>query len=77
MGRSLFESGDQVIVTSRSLNGLNELREKYDSAALPLKQDITDRAACFNAAAKAKAHFGRIDLVINNAGPMYSARRKN
>ena len=42
--------------------------EKYGSSVLPLELEITNRAACFEAIAKAKAHFGNIDVVINNAG---------
>lgn len=65
---AFLERGDQVVVTSRSLSGLTELSDKYGSAVLPLELDITNRAACFDAIEKAKAHFGRIDVVINNAG---------
>lgn len=65
---AFLERGDQVVVTSRSLNGLKELTDKYGSAVLPLELDITNRAACFDAIEKAKAHFGRIDVIINNAG---------
>ena len=35
---------------------------------MPLRLDVTDRAAVFAAVAAAKAHFGSIDVVINNAG---------
>lgn len=65
---AFLERGDKVIVTSRSLSGLEDLAEKYGSALLPLELEITNRAACFDAMAKAKAHFGNIDVVINNAG---------
>jgi len=65
---AFLERGDKVIVTSRSLSGLADLVEKYGSAVLPLELEITNRAACFAAMAKAEAHFGTIDVVINNAG---------
>lgn len=65
---AFLKRGDKVIVSSRSLSGLNDLVEKYGSALLPLELEITNRAACFDAMAKAKAHFGNIDVVINNAG---------
>jgi NAD(P)-dependent dehydrogenase (short-subunit alcohol dehydrogenase family) len=64
---AFLERGDQVVVTSRKGSGLSELVEKYGSAVLPLELDITDRAACFGALEKAKTHFGRVDVVINNA----------
>lgn len=60
--------GDKVVATSRSLSGLKDLADQYGSAFFPLELDITNRAACFDALAKAQAHFGNIDVVINNAG---------
>lgn len=65
---AFLERGDKVVVTSRSLSGLKDLADKYGSAVLPLELEVTNRAACFDAMAKAKAHFGNIDVVINNAG---------
>jgi Short-chain dehydrogenases of various substrate specificities len=65
---AFLNRGDNVIVTSRNRNGLTELTEKYGGKALSLELDITDRAACFDAMARAKAAFGNIDVVINNAG---------
>jgi len=65
---AFLDRGDQVIATSRGISGLNYLTEKYGSAVLPLELDITDRAACFDALEKAKEQFGRVDVVINNAG---------
>jgi NAD(P)-dependent dehydrogenase (short-subunit alcohol dehydrogenase family) len=65
---AFLDRGDKVVATSRNLSGLKDLTDKYGSALLPLELDITDRAACFEAVSKAKAHFGKIDVVINNAG---------
>jgi len=60
--------GDNVVVTSRTAGSLKDLVDKYGSAILPLELEVSNRAACFEAIAKAKAHFGSIDVVINNAG---------
>jgi NAD(P)-dependent dehydrogenase (short-subunit alcohol dehydrogenase family) len=65
---AFLNRGDKVVATSRNIDGLKELADKYKSAVLPLAFDVTNRAACFDAMAKAKAHFGTIDVVINNAG---------
>lgn len=64
---AFLDRGDKVVVTSRNVTGLKELADKYGSAVLTLELDITNRASCFEAIAKAKAHFGVIDVVINNA----------
>ena len=65
---AFLNRGDKVVATSRSMDGLKELVDKYKSAVLPIAFDVTNRNACFDAMAKAKAHFGTIDVVINNAG---------
>lgn len=65
---AFLERGDNVAVTSRNINGLKELANKYGNAVLPLELEITDRAACFAALEKTKSHFGSVDVVINNAG---------
>jgi NAD(P)-dependent dehydrogenase (short-subunit alcohol dehydrogenase family) len=65
---AFLDRGDNVVVTSRNMSGLTDLVEKYGNAVLPLELEVTNRAACFDAMAKAKAHFGNIDVVINNAG---------
>jgi len=65
---AFLKRGDQVIVAVRNSDSLNELANKYPSTLLVLKLDVTDKKACFDAIAKAKAHFGSIDVLINNAG---------
>jgi NAD(P)-dependent dehydrogenase (short-subunit alcohol dehydrogenase family) len=65
---AFLQRGDKVVVTSRNIGGLQELVEQYGSAVLPLELHITNRQDCFNAVEKATAHFGQIDVVINNAG---------
>jgi NAD(P)-dependent dehydrogenase (short-subunit alcohol dehydrogenase family) len=65
---AFLNRGDKVVATSRSIGGLKELADKYKSAVLPIALDVTNRDACFDAMARAKAHFGTIDIVINNAG---------
>jgi NAD(P)-dependent dehydrogenase (short-subunit alcohol dehydrogenase family) len=66
VAEAFLERGDKMIVSSRCLNGLQYLLEKYGSVLLPLELDITNRAAGFDA--MVKAHFGNIDVMINNAG---------
>jgi NAD(P)-dependent dehydrogenase (short-subunit alcohol dehydrogenase family) len=66
--QAFLERGDNVVVTSRSAGGFKDLVDQYGSAVLPLELEVTNKAACFEAMAKAKAHFGSVDVVINNAG---------
>jgi NAD(P)-dependent dehydrogenase (short-subunit alcohol dehydrogenase family) len=63
-----LERGDQVAATARDTSSLDDLVNKYGDALLPLQLDVTDRAADLGAVAEAHDHFGRLDVVINNAG---------
>src|SRR6201996_8440800 len=65
---AFLERGDQVVATARDLSALNDLKSKYGEHILTLQLDVNDRAAGFAAIKKAKEHFGRIDVLINNAG---------
>jgi NAD(P)-dependent dehydrogenase (short-subunit alcohol dehydrogenase family) len=63
-----LERGDRVAATARDTSTLDDLVQKYGEAVLPLQLDVTDRAADFAAVQQAHEHFGRLDVVVNNAG---------
>jgi NAD(P)-dependent dehydrogenase (short-subunit alcohol dehydrogenase family) len=63
-----LERGDRVAATARNTATLSDLTEKYGDAVLPLQLDVTDRDQVFEAVEKARDTFGRLDVVINNAG---------
>ena len=60
--------GDQVAATARTPSSLHHFAERYGTAFLPLQLDITDHAASVRALEDAHRHFGRLDVVVNNAG---------
>jgi NAD(P)-dependent dehydrogenase (short-subunit alcohol dehydrogenase family) len=60
--------GDKVVATARSLKGVSDLAERSGAAVLPLALDVTKSDQVRDAVARAHAHFGRLDVVINNAG---------
>ena len=63
-----LERGDKVIATARNAATLDDIVEKYEENILALALDVTDRAAVFDAVRQAHERFGRLDVVINNAG---------
>jgi NAD(P)-dependent dehydrogenase (short-subunit alcohol dehydrogenase family) len=63
-----LERGDTVAATARDTDTLKDLAERFGDAILPLKLDVTDRAAVFAALSQAHAQFGKLDVIVNNAG---------
>ena len=63
-----LERGDKVAATARDAGSLDDLVAAHGDAVLALALDVTDRAACFDAVDRVHEHFGRLDVVVNNAG---------
>ena len=63
-----LERGDGVAATARDTGSLDDLVERFGDRVLPLKLDVTDRTAVFDAVRTAHERFGRLDVVVNNAG---------
>jgi len=63
-----LERGDKVVATARNTNALNGLVERHGDRILPLALDVTDAQQVRDAVAQAHQHFGRLDVVLNNAG---------
>jgi NADP-dependent 3-hydroxy acid dehydrogenase YdfG len=63
-----LKRGDKVAATARKLESIAELKEKYGDNVLTLELDVTKPEQVKTAVAQAHAHFGRLDIVLNNAG---------
>ncbi len=63
-----LQRGDKVTATARTLADIADLTERFGDAVLPLALDVTDADQARQTVQQAHAHFGRLDVVVNNAG---------
>ena len=72
MAKALASQGCNIVAIARRQDKLeavcDELKADFGVDALPLRCDITDTQNIEDVVAKAMEHFGRIDILINNAG---------
>jgi NAD(P)-dependent dehydrogenase (short-subunit alcohol dehydrogenase family) len=66
--RAALEAGDLVAATARRPEQVADLAEEFGDRIAPLRLDVTDPEAARGALAAAKERFGRIDVLVNNAG---------
>ncbi|MEQ9773187.1 SDR family NAD(P)-dependent oxidoreductase [Pectobacterium jejuense] len=60
--------GDKVAVTARDISVLNDIVERYPEQALALSLDVTEASEVAGSVSQAHRHFGRLDVILNNAG---------
>ena len=76
IARAFAAQGARLCLVATDAKKLAELEAELRSTgaqAFSIALDVTDRAACFDAVARAQAHLGALDVLVNNAG-VYKAR---
>lgn len=71
LAKILLDRGNRVVVTARNLKQIEDLAAGRDKQALALQLDVTNASEIVEAVKKAEAAFGRIDVLVNNAGYGY------
>lgn len=71
LAQQALQRGDRAVVTARDPSRLDDLVQAYPERALAVALDVTDEAAIRQALSAAKQRFGRIDVLVNNAGYGY------
>jgi NAD(P)-dependent dehydrogenase (short-subunit alcohol dehydrogenase family) len=72
LGRAFAEAtlaaGCQVAATARKVEDLAELKNKYGDLVLPLVLDVTNETQAHQAVQATIRTFGKLDVLVNNAG---------
>jgi NADP-dependent 3-hydroxy acid dehydrogenase YdfG len=69
---ALSAAGAKVVAGGRRIDRLTELARSATAEVIPLELDVTDEQSCRAAVESTTARFGRLDVLVNNAGIMLS-----
>ncbi|PSB44525.1 short-chain dehydrogenase/reductase [Cyanosarcina cf. burmensis CCALA 770] len=68
IAQAVLDRGEKVVVTARNPQHVEDIQTKYPDRALAVQLDVTQPAQVKAAVETAIAKFGRIDVLVNNAG---------
>ena len=71
LAKIILGKGWNAVVTARNIEQVKDIVEGYENTSLLLKLDVTDKYNVVSAVAEAEARFGKIDVLVNNAGYGY------
>src|ERR1700746_1236557 len=68
LAEAVLEAGDRLVATARDPKRLDDLVEQYGDRVRAVPLDVADEGAAQAAVQVALDAFGRLDVVVNNAG---------
>jgi NAD(P)-dependent dehydrogenase (short-subunit alcohol dehydrogenase family) len=68
LAEEVLKKGDRVVATARQLDKVADFEKRYPETAKALALDVTDAAQVESGVTQAFARFGRVDVLVNNAG---------
>lgn len=68
VAKELVANGDTVLLGSRNFERGEAAAREIGAGAVPIQLDVTDLASIAAAAERIRTEFGRLDLLVNNAG---------
>ena len=71
LAKGALEAGNQVVVTARKPEDINDIVESFPDTAIAVQLDVTKPGEIKSSVEQAIAKFGRIDVLVNNAGIGY------
>ncbi|WP_260706357.1 oxidoreductase [Edaphobacter flagellatus] len=68
LAEEVLKRGERVVATARKVEQVKDLEEKFPGKALAVTLDVTKQEQVDAALAKTLERFGRVDVLVNNAG---------